>query len=68
MTKEEFKQACGSICTHCKYGIAVRQREDTKEWVHDGAIAIAGTLGRRHSHSICLANDYRNENKGNISG
>ena len=68
MTHEEFETECRALCIYCREGVALRVRADTGENVHDGAIAVPGTLGRRHSHAICLANDYRNENKGNISG
>jgi hypothetical protein len=63
MTPAEFNQKCKDICPHCADGIPLRQREDTKEWCHDGAIQISGTLGRRQSHAICLANDFRNKEK-----
>lgn len=66
MTREQFETECRSICIHCREGIALRQRTDTGEFVHDGAIAIPGTLGRRQSHAICMANDYRNEMKDKV--
>jgi hypothetical protein len=68
VTRAEFDQQCRDLCLHCKDGIALRQRTDTLEWTHDGAIQIPGTLGRRHSHTICLAHGFRNDNKGKISG
>lgn len=69
MTREQFETECRALCIHCREGIALRQRTDTGEWVHDGAVQIPGTLvGRRHSHTICLANDFRNEQKDKISG
>lgn len=68
MNREQFETECRGICIHCREGIAVRLRTDTGEYVHDGAIHIPGTLGRRHSHAICLANDFRNENKDKIDG
>jgi hypothetical protein len=68
MTREEFETECRSICIHCREGIALRRRDDTGEFVHDGTIQIPGTLGRRHSHTICLAHDFRNANKDSISG
>lgn len=67
MNREQFEIECRSLCIHCREGIALRFRFDSNEWVHDGAIQIPGTLGRRHSHTICLANDFRNENKDKIS-
>lgn len=66
MTRAEFEEKCQNLCPHCRDGIPVRQREDTKEMVHDGAIQIPGTLGRRHSHAFCLASDFRNKWSGNI--
>jgi hypothetical protein len=62
VTRDEFEVKCKEICPHCRDGIALRQREDTLEWTHDGAIAIPGTLGRRQSHVICSADKFREEN------
>ena len=61
MQRDEFEKKCKEICPHCADGIALRFREDTGEHVHDGAIAIPGTLGRRHSHAICAADKFRKE-------
>lgn len=66
MTREEFETECRSRCIHCREGIALRFRFDSSEWVHDGAIQIPGTLGRRQSHAICHAHDFRNEMKDKI--
>lgn len=66
MTRAEFDQKCAELCPHCKDGIALRYRGDTREFVHDGAIQIPGTLGRRQSHAFCLASDFRKENEGKI--
>jgi hypothetical protein len=67
VTRAEFNEQCRKFCPHCG-AIAVRRREDTREWVHDGSIAIPGTLGKRWSHTICLANDFRNEWEGKLNG
>ena len=69
MTREEFETNCRDICIHCREGVLLRHRTDTNEWIHEGAIPLPGTLvGRRHSHTICQANDFRNEWKDQISG
>lgn len=60
MTRAEFDQQCQELCVHCKNAVALRQRLDTREWTHDGAIQIPGTLGRRHSHAYCQATSFRN--------
>lgn len=62
MTTEEFITTCRDVCPHCKLGIAVRQRDDTKEWVHD---LFRGTAV---SHGICLATHFRNLHKDSLSG
>lgn len=61
MTQEEFEAACKDICLYCKAGVAVRQREDTREWVHDIF------RGNAVSHSICMATHYRNKYKDSLS-
>ncbi len=68
MTADEFEAKCKEACQYCHDGMAIRQREDTKEWVHEGAVAIPGTLGKRMSHTVCLASDFRNEHKDHIVG
>jgi hypothetical protein len=68
MTRAEFDQQCRDLCPHCKDGIALRYRSDTNEHVHDGALQIPGTLGRRQSHAICHAHEFRTANKDSISG
>ena len=68
MTTDEFEVNCKEACQYCHDGMAIRQREDTREWVHEGAVAIPGTLGKRMSHTVCLASDFRNEHKDHIIG
>ncbi len=68
MTADEFDAKCKELCQYCHDSMAIRQREDTKEWVHEGAVAIPGTLGKRMSHTVCLASDFRNEHKDHIVG
>ena len=62
MTQEEFQSMIEDICPHCRSGIKVRQREDTKEWVHD---LFRGTAV---SHGICLTAHFRNKWKDQLSG
>jgi len=62
MTREEFESTIKDICPHCRNGTAVRQRADTKEWVHD---FFRGTA---ISHGICLATHFRNIWKDKLSG
>jgi hypothetical protein len=66
VTRDEFNQKCKELCPHCE-AIAVRLRIDTNEHVHDGAIAIPGTLGKRWSHTFCQANAFRHEWKDRLS-
>lgn len=61
MTPDNFEDFCRDICPHCKDDAAVRQREDTKEWVHDTSVEIPGTLGKRMGHAFCLASNFRNK-------
>jgi hypothetical protein len=68
MTAVEFDEKCKALCQHCHDSMAIRQRDDTKEWIHEGAIAIPGTLGKRMSHTVCLASDFRNEHKDHLVG
>lgn len=60
MTPSEFESTIKDICPHCKIGVTVRQREDTKEWVHD---IFRGTAV---SHGICLATHFRNKWKDSL--
>lgn len=62
MTRDEFEQTVKDICPHCKIGVTARQREDTKEFVHD---IFRGTAV---SHGICLATHYRNKWQGQLDG
>jgi len=57
----DFEQQCRDKCQFCKDGVRLRYRDDSGEWIHEGAIQIPGTLGRRHSHVLCLANGFRKE-------
>ncbi len=68
MTADEFDEKCKESCQYCHDGMAIRQREDTKEWIHEGAVAIPGTLGKRMSHTVCLASNFRNDHKDHIVG
>jgi len=68
MTTDEFDEKCKELCQYCHDGMAMRQRTDSLEFVHEGAVAIPGTLGKRMSHTICLASNFRNEWKDKISG
>ncbi len=68
MTADEFEVKCKELCQYCHDGMAIRQRDDTKEFVHEGAVAIPGTLGKRMSHTLCMASNFRNENKDHIVG
>jgi len=68
MTVDEFDVKCKELCQYCRDGMAMRQRTDSLEFVHEGAVAIPGTLGKRMSHTICLASNFRNEWKDKISG
>lgn len=61
MTPTEFNEIIRDICPQCKAGTKVRQREDTKEWVHD---IFRGTA---ISHGICLATHFRNKHKDALS-
>jgi hypothetical protein len=68
MTTSEFDAKCRELCPHCKAGAVLRQREDTREWVHDFATGDGGPLGRRMmGHSICHAHDFRIQNKDQLS-
>lgn len=64
MTSDEFNQTCRDICHHCDSGVAVRQRTDNREWVHDIMDKARNTL----THSICLATNWRNKNKDSVVG
>ncbi len=55
-TKQEIDELCAATCPHCKAGIAVRQREDTGEFVHD---AVFTSLGVVNGHSICWGSGIR---------
>jgi hypothetical protein len=56
ITQADLQEIIKHTCPHCNAGIAVRQREDTKEWVHDRSVKSTGQF----THTICLANWLRN--------
>jgi len=53
MTKAEFDEMARTNCPHCAAGLEVRQRLDTKEFVHDH------TAEGSHRHTICWSNGMR---------
>lgn len=71
MTSDEFAQMCRDICPHCNAGIAVRQRPDTSEFVHDFVSGpVDPKIGRPTGmgHSICMATHWRNKNQDQVVG
>jgi hypothetical protein len=58
-SKAEQEQIIRAVCPHCAAGIKVRQRSDTREWVHDSAVGKTG-----FAHTICLATHFRNSQNG----
>lgn len=62
MTTDEFSQMCRGICPRCNAGSAARQREDTKEWIHDASDIAKGTM----THMICFATHWRNKNMDQV--
>lgn len=67
MTRDEFDAICRDICPHCKADAPLRQRDDTKEMVHDVTTEIPGTLGKRVGHAFCLASHFRNKWEAKLS-
>lgn len=68
MSQSDFDRKCGELCEACRAGVVVRRRSDTGEFVHDTAVEIPGTLGKRMGHFFCTASDFRKENARLISG
>ena len=71
MTPAEFKINCNNLCPHCAAGEAVRQREDTNEYVHDFSFGEPDAkIGRRVGigHGICRAHAFRLEWTGKLDG
>ena len=65
MTPTEFDAECKNLCPHCAAGEPVRQRDDTKEWVHDFSFgAVDPNTGRKSGigHSLCAAHEFRKQN------
>ena len=56
MTREEFETECRGICIHCREGIHLRQRHDTGEFVHDGAIRIQSSAAQSGLQSVAFLN------------
>lgn len=65
MTSEEFESFCRDICPQCKAGVVVRQREDTREFVHD-IVSERGPM-KSWSHVFCLASHFRIKHKDSLS-
>lgn len=54
----EFNDICRLVCPHCRKGAPLRQRGDTREYVHD--IITQRGKAKSFQHSICWANGFRN--------
>lgn len=67
MTRDEFDAICRDICPHCKAENIPRQREDTKEWVHD-FIREMSPVAKQFSHLFCLASHFRAKWEAKLSG
>ena len=63
MLRDEFESTCRDVCPHCNAGIPTRQREDTREYVHDRAVGKSG-----FAHSVCMTTHFRNKYKDQLSG
>jgi hypothetical protein len=59
MNPDEFNEICVCVCPYCRGGHPLRQRADTKEWVHDMKIRNG------QQHSICWATGFRNSRFSN---
>ena len=68
MSQSDFDRQCGELCKACRDGVAVRFRDDTKEFVHDTSVEIPGTLGKRMGHMFCTASDFRKEKARLVDG
>ena len=62
MTPDEFAQTCRDICPRCNLGSVARQREDTREWIHEASDIAKGTM----THVICFATHFRNKFKDQV--
>ena len=62
VTQDELEQMYMLVCPTCAAGQVVRQRTDTKEWVHDVVTKTmpGGRLVTTVAHGICGANGLRN--------
>lgn len=59
LTPEVFEEICQTVCPHCQRNSPVRQRNDTKEWVHDNKKQV-GHMVVSVDHVLCWANGFRN--------
>lgn len=57
LTDADLDEIYRLTCPHCAAGIAVRQRTDTHEFVHDRH-SSNGNI--RSGHTFCLASGLRN--------
>lgn len=62
---ETMTAICMACCADCARGFAVRQRADTREWVHDRTTETA-TGGVSVRHSFCWASGIRNSRFGEV--
>lgn len=68
MSDEEFRSYCKDICPHCKADAPIRQREDTREFVHDIITELPIARGKSHVHIFCIASHFRNKWQGQLGG
>lgn len=59
LTPKVFEEICHAVCPHCQRNSPVRQRNDTKEWVHDNKKQVdPKTIAV--DHVLCWSNGLRN--------
>jgi hypothetical protein len=59
-SKEELEELCKDVCPACAQGIPLRQRTDTKEWVHDKIVEMnKAKTSHLVSHFLCLGHGLR---------
>lgn len=59
LPREDFDAICRLVCPQCGNGVAIVQRPETGEWIHQ-RIAEMSLNSRSFTQALCWANGLRN--------
>lgn len=62
LSRDQVLDICKEVCPNCAAELPLRQRADTREWVHDNV------RGSGVSHAFCLAHHLRTKHQDILNG